>query len=185
MDEVGMTLNAAKDIDGDGLPEILVGAPLMNMDKGRVYLYLSSSLSGNGTYQLSDADVIFDGQDDGEQFGYVITSMHDSDYDGIGDFWITAPYADRLGEDDGRMSFYSGTGIISELETGVQRTILPTNATFHLYGKESGDMLGTSAIVLSDRTNDGIWDLIYSAPGFDYTWPDSGATFVLSGLPFQ
>ena len=178
MDEAGMTLNSAKDIDGDGLPELLVGAPLMNEERGRVYLYYSSSLTGVGTYDLSQADVIFDGENSGEQLGYVITGRHDYDYDGIGDFWLTAPYANRIGEHEGRMSYFSGAEILGQVDMS------PADATFSIYGKNSGDMLGMSAVIVSDRTNDGIWDLVYSAPGLDYTWPDSGATFILSGFPF-
>ena len=177
MDEVGLSLNAAKDIDGDGLPEVLVGAPLMNDETGRVYFYLSSSLTSGSTYQLSDADIIFDGETMGEQFGHVITSMHDSDFDGIGDFWITAPYADIVGEDEGRMSFYSGVNLMG------QSNLTPMDATFSIYGEEPGDMIGMAALILSDRTNDGIWDIAFSAPGYDQTWIDSGATFLLSGLP--
>ena len=104
--------------------------------------------------------------------------MHDADFDNIGDFWITAPYADIDGEDNGRMSFFSGVQLIGSSQ------ILPSDATLTFTGNE-GDMLGTSAMIMSDRTLDGIWEIVFSAPGFDQNWLDSGATFLLSGLPNQ
>ncbi|XP_064410832.1 integrin alpha-8 [Latimeria chalumnae] len=99
---------SVSDVNGDGLDDILVGAPLfMNRESeskpkeiGQVYLYLQ-----NGPFNFGDAQV-FAGTEVFGRFGSAIAPLGDLNQDGYNDIAIGAPFA---GEDKrGRVFIFNG-----------------------------------------------------------------------------
>nr|XP_053628592.1 integrin alpha-IIb-like [Cherax quadricarinatus] len=92
--QFGYCLGSA-DVDGDGVDDLLVGAPLARAgdkllpDAGKIFLY----------YSPLDADKLppsqVSGTDAWGRFGAAVTSLGDVDRDGYDDVAVAAPYAGR------------------------------------------------------------------------------------------
>ncbi|XP_043923439.1 integrin alpha-8 [Protopterus annectens] len=99
---------AVEDINGDGLDDILIGAPLF-MDRefesnpkevGQIYLFLQKDVLKFASAQILKGSKLFG------RFGSAIASLGDLDQDGYNDVAIGAPFA---GEDKaGRVFIYNG-----------------------------------------------------------------------------
>lgn len=97
------TMASAGDVDGDGLGDFLIGAPLRDIDHqedvGAVYLLSGKAVSGLNTGSLFVSDIVqldgigirIDGISEGDKAGFAVSSAGDVDGDGLGDVLIGAP----------------------------------------------------------------------------------------------
>ena len=110
-DAAGTSVSMA-DLTGDGLAELVVGAPAGDpdggADRGAAYLFFGDALSGS--VSLSTADVIYAGQADGDALGTSVAAGGDPNKDGYGDLLLGAPYRDQAATDDGITYYFQGTG---------------------------------------------------------------------------
>ncbi len=115
-DELGTGIEAAGDTNGDGIPDVVAGAPV-----GRVaFIY-----SGNDGHILQR----FKSGDPDEQFGNHVSGIGDFDSDGTPDIIVGAPGKDGEEKIAGRAYVYSG-------KTGALL------ATFE--GERKGDQFGSA-----------------------------------------
>jgi hypothetical protein len=93
--QLGSGLEAAGDVDADGVPDVIAGAPTGDY---------ALVLSGN------DGREILRLEPDGEQegFGTQVGDLGDVNGDGHADVLVGAPTADHGGEDSGRLYLFSG-----------------------------------------------------------------------------
>ena len=90
-DGVGPVLGAAGDVDGDGLVDLLVGAPAWQSDQGAAYLLLGATASGaSGTTSLWYADARISGLESEDALGTALGAMGDVDGDGLDDLLVLA-----------------------------------------------------------------------------------------------
>ncbi|MBN1282170.1 MAG: VCBS repeat-containing protein [Proteobacteria bacterium] len=136
---------AGCDLDGDGLSDVVAGAPEYPMYKGRVvvmmgglpYPKLGTKLDGHGTgSQL--------------KFGSALACLDDSDGDGSTDLAIGSPSYGPLKPGQGRVSIHRGAELARVTE---------------FYGEAAGDALGFSIAPIEDLGSDRRTDLIAGAPG--------------------
>lgn len=157
-DRLGSAVAFVGDVDGDGTPDVAVGAPgaaSLGFATGSVHVL--SGRDGELLYRL-DGDSAFDA------FGSSIAGLGDLDGDGAGDFAVGAPGGTPAG---GAVLGYSGAS----------GALLWTRA-----GDAPGDRFGSALAALPDATGDGLLDLLCGAPNADGAGASSGQATLLSGL---
>ncbi len=104
-ERAGRSVAGPGDIDGDGTPDLLIGAPVAKLDQadaGAAYLVLGP-LSGH--YELEDAQQQFSGDEPGEKAGWSVAGVGDANGDGVPDLLVGA-YA--WGEEAGAAYLVAG-----------------------------------------------------------------------------
>jgi hypothetical protein len=94
-DELGSGIEAAGDVNGDGIPDVIGSAP--GSDSAYVY-------SGRDGHVL----LTFHGEAKGDRFGEHVSSVGDIDGDGYSDVIVGAPSNNSGGKGAGRAYVYSG-----------------------------------------------------------------------------
>lgn len=96
-DQFGKSIANVGDVNGDGTPDIAIGAPMNDFfatDAGRVYLYSGAS----GALLMT-----FSGVAAGDHFGSSVSGADDFNGDGVGDLIVSAP---------GSTAPLNGTGMV-------------------------------------------------------------------------
>jgi hypothetical protein len=97
-DWASASVAAVDDYDGDGLPDVLVGAPRNDWGgslAGMVYLLSGTAFSGPGELSLEDASYRFYGEAMHDEAGSTVAGIADMDGDDRGDLVIGAPMAEE------------------------------------------------------------------------------------------
>ncbi len=172
--ELGAAVAIVGDVDGDGLDDVVVGAPGTDEGRGRAYLYLGAPGGVRGPVLVIDDP---HGRA-GDAFGATIVGAGDVDGDGFADVAIGAPTADgtAAGElDRGKVLVLRGgpTGLAG------------TDAWLLLAGEPRPfDGFGT-ALSAGDLDGDGFGDIVVGAAGIDRSdadlGVDRGAVYVYAG----
>ncbi|MFH1463760.1 MAG: MopE-related protein [Pseudomonadota bacterium] len=158
------------DIDGDGYPDLLVGAPHASWG-GRCYLIYGPV---SGTHSLSTAGAIFDGTDASHQVAYV-SMPGDMDGDGVADFVLGDPGNDDLDSDNG------AAYIFLDAPTG---NLNGDSADAILKGEGGGDQAGYHNTPAGDVNADGFADILLGAGRDDDAGSDAGAIYLILGGGF-
>jgi len=163
----GAAVAAAGDIDGDGLGDLLVGAPAEGDQPGRVLVYFGDRARGlrPGATVLTRAAA--DGEADlgGDRFGAAVASAGDVDGDGFADIIVGAPGA-GVG---GRAYVFRGSadGLVS--------------AAFWRYDGAAGEAVGTRVAGGGDIDGDGFGDVAVVSRERARVFRGNGATTPLQG----
>jgi hypothetical protein len=148
-ERAGFALARVGDVDGDGVEDVLVGAPTYNgpggASQGRVL-----ALSGATFVELCS----FTTGEASARLGQVLASVGDRDGDGIAEFLCGAPYADVLVNDGGAV-----------LLMKVDASGFTQLARFD--GDEAAEGLGLAATGLPDLDGDGLEEFALASPDWD------------------
>jgi len=192
-DKSGYSVDAAGDINGDGVDDLIVGAyyadPNDNTSAGSSYVVFGqttafpaslvlSGLNGSNGFRL-------DGVAAGDKSGYSVSAAGDINGDGIGDLIVGAYGADPNGNDAAGSSyvvFGRNTANVGNFPASLALSSLNGTNGFRLDGAATGDASGYSVSAAGDINGDGTDDLIVGAPFANPNGnTDAGSSYVMFG----
>ncbi|HUU45454.1 MAG TPA: integrin alpha [Acidobacteriota bacterium] len=159
---LGIAVAAAGDVDADGFPDLLVGAPVVNLFTGEAYVYSGQTGALLHTFASGHAD---------GQFGRAVAGAGDVDADGFDDILVGAWSDDTYGDNAGRAFVYSGqTGdLLHELTR-------PDGSTKPMFGVSVG--------ATGDWDDDGHDDVLVGCSGGTFVFSGTDGT-VLTAVTIQ
>lgn len=141
----GGALASGGDLDGDGVPDLIVGAPFTSRPEaygvGSVLVF--SGATGNMLFN-------FVGEEGGTYMGWSVAGVGDLDQDGVPDLAIGTPFAS--------VGNVLGVGRV-DIRSGANGDLL-----YSIEGQQSGDFLGWAVASIGDLDADGFPDLLLGAP---------------------
>src|SRR5262245_42709966 len=161
----GHAVSEVGDLDGDAVPDVIVGAPLADpsgsADAGEARVF--SAASGGLLYTVAGAGA-------GDLLGWSVAGPLDVTGDGLADFLVGAPQSSYL------TAAVVGPGYVA-LHSGATGALVLT-----LAGGVAGDRFGFSVGWTGDLDGDGLADFAVGTPLQDgIALPDAGRATVYSG----
>jgi len=185
-DNSGWSVNHAGDINGDGIDDVVIGAPNADpngSNSGQSYVVFGtnsgfsanldlSSLNGSNGFQINGiaAD---------DQSGFFVNSAGDVNGDGVDDVIIGAPNADPQESNSGQS--YVVFGKTSSFNATLNLSSLDGTNGFKINGIAADDNAGFAVSGAGDINADGIDDLVIGAPDADINGSESGQSYVVFG----
>jgi hypothetical protein len=90
-DSSGCAVAGAGDLDADGLDDILISSCSASSWAGETYVFLGKTILTNNAFNLSNADIILEGENGNDLSGMSLSTAGDVDGDGQDDILIGAP----------------------------------------------------------------------------------------------
>ena len=179
-DRFGSAVADIGDVNGDGVPDLAVGAPnnddgsdnagavwilFMRVD-GKVETWQKISMNAGGFDGNLDAD---------DHFGAAVTGIGDLDNNGIPDLAVGVPGDDKGGADRGGVwiLFLDAEGKVQQ-----EQKIADDTGGFG-ENLDDDDRFGSAVADIGDMNGDGIPDLAVGAPNDDDGSDNAGAVWIL------
>ncbi|WP_416908660.1 MAG: beta strand repeat-containing protein [Polymorphobacter sp.] len=186
-DRSGLSVSSAGDVNGDGLDDLIVGAPYDDPNGAEagasfvVFGKADGALVDLSAIQLNGntGGFVINGVSAGDFSGRSVSSAGDVNGDGLDDLIVGAINADPNGNNSGASYVVfgksDGTAVdLSAIEAGI-------GGGFVINGVSAFDFSGRSVSSAGDVNGDGFDDLIVGAPRVDPNGIDSGASYVVFG----
>ncbi|MEN7538764.1 hypothetical protein [Aurantiacibacter flavus] len=171
-DGISYSVSSAGDVNGDGLADLIIGAPDNNGQVGKAYVVYGRT--GGAPVNVSDLaasgntlgfEIV--GSAVGDSTGLSVSSLGDVNGDGLGDMIIGVQNADGPGGENVGKAYvvYGRTG-------GLSIDISDLNAAnntlgFEIVGSAASDNLGYWVSSAGDVNGDGLADMVVGAVGAD------------------
>jgi len=182
-DRFGYSVSTAGDINGDGSPDIIIGAHSKESYRGMVYVIYGGLNSSFSNFNLSQTALdpattgfTIRGHSTGNLLGLSVNTAGDINGDKYDDIIISAYLKDSI-----RGEVYVIYGKETSLLTNIDLSVTPLDPAstgFTLKGYASNNFFGYSVSTSGDVNKDGFDDIIIGAFGFD---SDRGAAYVIYG----
>ena len=166
--EFGYSVDSAGDIDGDGLSEVIIGAPFYDVNlsgEGRAYAYRGSVFG-----LLTEPFWTADGTHDSANFGRSVSGAGDVDRDGYAEVIVGAPQFESGQTSEGAVFVYAGSA-----------GGLSPNPVWHIESDQAGAEMGHSVDSAGDTNGDGYADVIFGAPFYTNGESEEGLVRLYTG----
>ncbi len=187
-DALGFGVGGGGDVNGDGLDDVIVGAPQADVgvlaNAGRAWVVhgkgdtapvdLAQVAAGVGGFELRgfDADA---------RAGDAVDIVGDVNGDGLDDFVVASPLADPAGGNSGEVYVVWGKSDGTPIDLD---DIVAGTGGFAIAGEEALDQAGDAVARAGDVNGDGLADLVVGGPGAEAD-PDvadiTGRAYVVLG----
>ena len=169
----GFSVSSAGDINGDGVDDVIIGAPNAAVNQvrftGESYVVFGGAdVGSSGSLNLSALDgnngFVVNGINEYDRAGYSVSSAGDVNGDGLDDFIIGAPGVDLIGIRSAGASYVVFGG--GSVGNGGSLNLSDLNGIngFVINGSEEDGIFGLSVSGAGDINDDGFKDVIISAP---------------------
>ena len=169
---LGTAVSSAGDFNGDGLSDILLGAPYLDVgsevDAGGAYVVHGSN-TGWASYSMDSSALTFYGAVTDDRTGRYVSLIGDIDGDGKSDVGVAAHASDL---------FDTNAGLYYVLLGGRTGTILSEQADIMIVGESSNDQVGRGVVQAGDLNADGLSDFWMGSSGFG----SYGTLYFLEGV---
>eukprot|EP01033_Poteriospumella_lacustris_P004863 gene4863-3484_t len=167
--DTGVTVAAAGDVNGDGLPDFIIGAPNARTGVGAAYVIFGSTSYAENELDVSSlGSAGFEISGVGGQTGASVAGVGDVNGDGVDDIAVGAPGASAVAVIFGRRTGGTGTVYLTALNASYGFSIIGTEET--LFGYSVGSA--------GDVNGDSYADIVIGAPGANLY---AGLTYVIYG----
>jgi FG-GAP repeat len=163
LDRFGYSIAYAWDVNGDGVGDIVVGAPENTSDSGGYVRVLSGR---DGATLFTAWGDCLDLNGDCDLFGWSVSAVRDLDGDGRPQAIGGSPLDDIVGLDSGSAAILKGNGVDLHRLTG---TLFDSS------------LFGNSVLGMEDLNKDLAPDVIIGAPADDSACSGCGRVFIFSG----
>ncbi len=155
--DAGWYVSGGGDYNGDGLCDILIGAPKWGGALGQAYVIFGKETGWAMRTSLSESDASYIGVESGEEVGWSLSDVGNVNGDEYDDILLGAPGDQDIG------STADNSYLIYGREDGWQRGISATQATAMFVGEESDDESGWNVSGAGDVNRDGYADFLIGA----------------------
>ncbi len=182
-DQSGRNVSSAGDVNGDGLADLLVGAPnISSSSAGRTYVVFGTTSTNAielSAVAASNGGFVIKGECASDQSGLNVSSAGDVNGDGLADLLVGARPSNSS---TGRTYVVFGTTATSAIELSA---VAAGNGGFVIKGQCAGDQssLGLGASNAGDVNGDGLSDLLVGSPLNDLSssGTNAGRSYVVFG----
>jgi len=151
----GRSVSSARDVNNDGFDDVIVAASEYGIFQGRVYIYYGGDEMDN------IPDVIMEGENTHDKFGYSVSDAGDVNNDGFMDVIVGAPLYNEI---TGRAYIFYGDDEMDNI------------ADIIIDGENEEDSFGFSVSAAGDVNMDNFDDVIIGA----WDQPNNGYAYVYS-----
>lgn len=177
----GVSVRFAGDVNGDGLDDVIIGAPRTDGRTGAAYVvfgkadtdlvHLDAIQNGTGGFAINGIEV-------GDHVGQSVTALGDVNADGLDDLLIGASFADGTAPDSGAAYVVFGKADgsavnLSQIADGV--------GGFAILGETTDSEAGFFVSSAGDMNGDGYIDFLIGATSGDGEAAGSGLAYVVFG----
>jgi Ca2+-binding RTX toxin-like protein len=181
---LGYSISSAGDVNGDGVADLIIGAPAAAgasaaVHPGRAYVVFGNPGISNtidvSALHGSDGFALLGGKDK-DAVGGSVSAAGDVNGDGFGDIVIGAQYADPHGTSSGAAYVvFGGNSFSGKLDYST----LDGTDGFRISGVAAGDAAGFNVSGAGDINGDGYADILIGAPGSGAQ--DQGSAWLIFG----
>ncbi|MGH8069040.1 MAG: hypothetical protein ACRERE_28155, partial [Candidatus Entotheonellia bacterium] len=190
VDTLGYAVNAAGDVNGDGIADVIVGAAFADAngrDSGQSFVVFGSAEGFGATIDVSSLNgmngFIFNGIAADHRAGTDVSRAGDVNGDGIDDVIVGAVHASPNGLRSGQS--YVVYGSAQGFPAVIEASSLDGSNGFALNGIDQEDTSGGSVSGIGDVNGDGLDDILVGAARADPDGIRRGQAYVVYGVDFM